>query len=210
MENKVTRKSMLQITNGVQSFNNNESRPPAPTLPLWPGQLTSKVAIPVQLGPSINGSWYFDIKAGKQRMDVLFALHDFATIYDYTKQAAYYYYQLFNSYVCFTQPLPITQLWSSPFPNATFQAIETCSLGGQELKCQTWSLPMSYTYLTWWVVNEAPFYLAGFSQSTGMFQSNSYDMSDYVVGPPPSSTWVVPGTGTVCPPWPGSYPFPPP
>jgi len=119
---------------------------------------------------------------------------------------------MFDTYVCFAQPLAQPKLYNTPPPGATFLSYENCGLG----VCSAWSMSTpAGDWLEWFVTRQTPYLLAGYVQSTGMFQSTNYNYWNFVLKPPNPNTWVVPNGGngkivTECLAWPGPSQLPPP
>jgi len=180
----------------------------APPYPSFPPQFTCNFTLVISEGPVLNGSWYFDYPNNRQRMDYDQLGHSFTTIYQYDKAAAYYYYGLFDSFVCFAQPIPSPSLPPGVPNNATFTGNSSCPQ-----KCSVWLQYFSYDVLSFYVSIAPPTILLGLGVGTSPFDMYSLEFWDYKFVAPDPSVFEVPNgpkSTTTCLAWPGPNQSPPP
>jgi len=198
----------IPVSNNVPSSYQEKPKPtegPELERPSFPSQLFVNFTIPSLLGPTVNGTWYFDYVNQYQRMDYFVFEHDFATIYDYKKGEAYYFYGMFNEFVCYTQEIPSAVLSPGVPDNATYEGcINTIGIN-ESMWLQYWP---DYT-LEYYVQVDSPHLLLALGVGFGMFQSETMIFEEYQLKQPDPAKFQVP-KGTVCPPWPGTDPVPPP
>jgi len=175
--------------------------------PSFPAQFYVNFTIPSLLGPTINGTWSYDYVNQYQRMDYYLYSHDFATIYDYKKGESYYFFGLFNEFVCYTQPIPTETLPAGVPDNSTFLGFTMSN----DVNISTWlqNYPLSAVVLEYYVMVDSPHLLLDLDYGFGMFQSENLIFQEYQLKAPEPSVFQVP-TGTECLPWPGVPPTPPP